>query len=190
MPGAKPKPRAPRPTNPLSTPKEPRPGFTAVGRVLRPHALKGEIRVLGYSPTGRNLQRGRPVYLAEVRRTVERSRPDQDQWILKLQGLNDRNSVEALRGELLEAADNDVLRDDDESFFLHELIGMTVVTTGGEELGTVSEVLQPGANDVYVVRGPRGEILVPAIGEVIERIDASVGQISITPLPGMLDESK
>ncbi len=146
--------------------------------------------MLAFSPTARNLQPGRPVYLAEVRRTIERSRPDQDQWILKLQGMNDRNAVEGLRGELLEAADNDVLRDDDESFFIHELIGMTVVTTSGEELGTVAEVLQPGANDVYVVRGPRGEILVPAIAEVIERIDASVRQISITPLPGMLDESK
>ena len=146
--------------------------------------------MLGYSPSGRNLQRGRPVYLAEVRRTIERSRQDQDQWILKLQGIGDRNSVEALRGELLEAADNDVLRDDDDSFFVHELIGMTVVTDTGEELGTVAEVLQPGANDVYVVRGPRGEILVPAIGEVIDRIDASVRQISITPLPGLLDESK
>ena len=121
---------------------------------------------------------------------IERARPDQDQWILKLQGINSRNDVEALRGELLEAADNDVLRDDDESFFVHELIGMTVVTAGGEELGAVAEVLQTGANDVYVVKGAKGEILVPAIGEVIERIDAKVRQISITPLPGMVDESK
>lgn len=121
---------------------------------------------------------------------MERARQDHDHWILKLQGIGSRNDGEELRGELLEAADNDVLRDDDESFFIHELIGMTVVTGAGEELGTVSEVLQPGANDVYVVNGPRGEILVPAIGEVIDRIDATVRQISITPLPGMLDESK
>lgn len=122
---------------------------------------------------------------------MERARPDQDQWILKLQGIASRNDVEPLRGELLEAADNDVLRDDDESFFIHELIGMTVVVTeSGEDVGTVAEVLQTGANDVYVVRGQRGEILVPAIGSVIDRIDAKVRQISITPLPGMVDESK
>jgi len=146
--------------------------------------------VLAYSPTARNLQRGRPVYLAGVRRVVERARADQEHWILKLNGINSRNDVELLRGELLEAADNDVQRDDDESYFVHELIGLRVVTAGGEELGRITEVLQTGANDVYVVTGERGEILVPAIAEVIEAINVSGGVVSITPLPGLLDESK
>jgi 16S rRNA processing protein RimM len=65
-----------------------------------------------------------------------------------------------------------------------------VVTTAGEDLGKVVDVLQSGANDVYVVQGPRGEVLVPVIEQVIERIDVSGGVISITPLAGMLDESK
>jgi 16S rRNA processing protein RimM len=157
---------------------------------LRPHALRGEIRVQAFSASAVNLQKGRPVFLAGELRTVERARPDRDHWIVKLSGLGSRNDVEAVRGELLETADADVLRDDDESYFVHELIGLRVVTTSGAELGRVVEVLQPGANDVYVVRGERGETLVPAIGEVIERIDVKAGEISITPLPGMLDESK
>lgn len=158
---------------------------------MRPHALKGEIRALAFSPTARNLQRGRPVYLSGVRRVIEQARPDHEHWILKLSGINSRNDVEALRGELLEAADNDVQRDDDESYFIHELIGMSVrVAKGGETLGTIIEVIQTGANDVYVVKGERGEILVPAIGEVIDAIDVSAGVVSITPLPGMLDETK
>lgn len=149
------------------------------------------MRVLVYSPSARNVQRGRPVYVEGVRRTVERARADQDQWILKLSGIGERTTVERLRGELLEAADNDVLRDDDESYFVHELVGLRVVLTdGGEELGTVVEVLQTGANDVYVVHGSRGETLIPAIGGVIDAIDVSGGLISITPLPGLLDESK
>jgi len=149
------------------------------------------MRVLVYSPSARNVQRGRPVYVEGVRRTVERARADQDQWILKLSGVSERTTVERLRGELLEAADNHVLRDDDESYFVHELVGLRVVLTeGGEELGTVVEVLQTGANDVYVVHGPRGETLIPAIGGVIDAIDVSGGLISITPLPGLLDESK
>ena len=149
------------------------------------------MRVLVYSPSARNIQRGRPVYLEGVRRTVERARADQEHWIVKLSGIGDRTTVERLRGELLEAADNDVLRDDDESYFVHELVGLRVVVTGtGEELGTVADVLQTGANDVYVVNGAKGEVLVPAIAEVIDAIDVSGGEISITPLPGLLDESK
>lgn len=144
-----------------------------------------------FSPTARNLQRGRPVYLEGVRRIIERARRDDDAWIIKLSGLASRNDVEHLRGELLEAADNDVLRDDADSYFVHEIIGLRAVVEGtGEDLGTITEVLQTGANDVYVVRGERGEILVPAIGGVIERIDVKGGVVSITPLPGMLDESK
>lgn len=143
-----------------------------------------------YSATARNLQRGRPVYLADVRRVVERARPDHEHWILKLSGINNRNDVEALRGELLEAADNDVLRDDDESYFVHELIGLRVVTTAGKALGNITEVIQTGANDVYVIKGDGDEILVPAIGGVIDAIDVSTGVVSITPLAGMLDETK
>ncbi len=145
---------------------------------------------MAFSPSGRNLQAGRPVYLEGVRRTIERSRPDHEQWIMKLGGIGDRTTVEKLRGELLEAADNDVIRDDDESYFVHEIIGLKVVTGAGVDLGAITEVITTGSNDVYVVHGPLGEVLVPAIGEVIDRIDVSGGVIFITPLAGMLDESK
>lgn len=130
------------------------------------------------------------MYLGGVRRTVEQARPDQDQWILKLSGLTGRTAAESFRGELIEAADNDVLRDDDESYFVHEIIGLRVVTEDGRDLGTVVEVITTGANDVYVAAGEGGEVLVPAIGEVVQRIDVSAGVIAITPLPGMLDETR
>ncbi|WP_308445338.1 ribosome maturation factor RimM [Tepidiforma sp.] len=181
--------RPPRPRNPVTLPAEPRPGFTAVARVLRPHALRGELRVEVFSPTARNIQRGRPVYVRGIRRIVQRARQAGDDWIIKLSGLETRTEVEDLHGELLEALDSDVLRDDAESYFIHELIGLAVVTAAGEALGTLVEVLQPGANDVYVVHGARGEILVPAIGQVVQSIDLAAGRMVITPLPGMLDES-
>lgn len=152
-----------------------------MGRVLRPHALKGELRVAAFSPTARNIQRGRPVYLAEVRRVVLRARKDREAWILKLEGLDDRTDVEGMRGELLETPDREVLRDDDESYFVHEIIGLRVVTTEGIELGIVTEVLQSGAADVYVVRGTAGETLLPAIGDVVERIDLAAGTMTVRP---------
>ncbi len=181
--------RPPRPRNPVTLPVEPRPGYTAVARVLRPHALTGELRVEVFSPTARNIQRGRPVYIRGIRRIVQRARPDRDHWIIKLSGLDTRTDVEDFHGELVEALDADVLRDDNESYFVHELIGLTVLTAEGEELGTLVEVLQPGANDVYVVHGPRGELLIPAIAQVVQAIDLPAQRMVITPLPGMLDES-
>lgn len=119
-----------------------------------------------------------------------RARQDQEAWILKLEGLEDRSEIEALRGELLETPDREVIRDDDESFFVHELIGLKVVTSDGHELGAITEVLQSGAADVYVIRGPEGEVMIPAIGDIVQSISIAEGVVLITPLPGMLDESK
>ena len=184
--------RAPRKRsiNVTSTPREPREGFTAVGRVLRPHGLKGEIRVSAFSASAINLQRGRTVFLDGVRRTVLRARPDRDAWIIQLGGMTDRAAVEALRGELLETPDAEVQRDDDESYFVHELLGLRVVTKDGQELGTIADVITTGANDVYVVDGPGGELLVPVISDVIDEIDMAERLVCITPLSGMLDESQ
>ena len=184
------RPRPPRRTNIATTPKEPRAGFTAVGRVLRPHALRGEIRVSPFSPTARNLQRGRPVYVGGLRRVILRARQDRDAWILQLEGLEGRDQIEALRGELLETPDAEVVRDDDESYFVHELIGLGVVTTDGRMVGVVQDVLQSGAADVYVVKTEEGELLLPAIADVVASISLRERVIAITPLPGMLDESK
>lgn len=183
-------PRRKKSFNPVTTPREPREGYTAVGRVLRPHALGGELRVSAFSPTARNLQRGRPVFLMGVRRVIMRARLDREAWILKLEGISGRDEVEALRGELLEVPDREVVRDDDESYFVHEIVGLRVETADGRKLGTVRDVIQTGANDVYVVDGPAGEVLVPAISDVIETIDISAGVICITPLAGMVDETE
>jgi 16S rRNA processing protein RimM len=153
--------------------------------VLRPHALKGELRVAAFSPAARNIQRGRPVYLGGIRRVVLRARKDREAWILKLEGLDDRAAVESTRGELLETPDREILRDDDESYFVHELIGLRVLTDAGAELGNITDVLQSGAADVYVVRGAVGETLLPAIGEVIERIDVVSGTMTVRPQAGL-----
>ena len=130
------------------------------------------------------------MYLAGVRHIIQRARPDREAWILQLDGIEDRVVVEALRGELLETPDTEVQRDDGESYFVHELIGLRVETLDGQDLGKVTDVIQTGANDVYVVEGTGGEVLVPAISEVIEGIDIPGGLMRITPLMGMLDESK
>ena len=120
-----------------------------------------------FSATARNLQRGRPVYLGGVRRTVEQARPDQDQWILKLSGLTGRTAAETFRGELIEAADNDVLRDDDESYFVHELIGLRVVTEDGggglgagpgDRRGSPANRCIGGSDSYYTFAGHAGRI--------------------------------
>jgi len=178
--------RGPRP----GIPTEPREGYTAVGRILRPHGLRGEVRVQVFAEGAPNLQRGRRVWLEDRQLTVLRARPDRDAWIIQFDGMTDRTDAERYYQVLLEVPDSQVRRSDDESFFVHEIVGLRVVTEDGRELGRVVDVLQTGANDVYVVRGEAGELLVPAVGDVVKQIDLHESFISITPLAGMLDESE
>ena len=72
-------------------------------------------------------------------------------------------------------------------FFVQEVLGLRVRTTGGRDLGRVAEVLRTGANDVYVARGAAGEVLIPAIRAVVLSIDPVAGEIIIEPMPGLLE---
>jgi 16S rRNA processing protein RimM len=159
--------------------REPREGFTAVGQVIKAHGVRGEMRVRGFSVEAPHLQRGRWVWVEGERRRVRASRWDRDAWLLGLTGVESREAAEGLRGVLLEVPDAEVEREDEESYFVHELVGLRVMDVEGRELGVLREVLQPGANDVYVVEGPEGEVLLPAIGAVVERVDVAGGVVVV-----------
>lgn len=159
--------------------------------MIRPHGIKGEVRATAFAAGAPNLQAGQAVLVAGHAMRVLSIRPDKGQWVLKLDLLRDRDTVERFRGHLIEVEDAAIVRADAESYFVRELIGLRVVTAGGRELGTLTEVLQPGANDVYVVKDRSGrERLIPAIGEVIAVIDLPVGVMTITPMAGLLDEAE
>ncbi len=176
---------------PVQWQAEPREGYTAVGRVVRAHGLRGEVRVHAFAAGAPNLQRGRRIEVGGVRMTVLAARPDREAWLIALDGFRDRAGAEGVRGLLLEVADSEVARADSDSYFVHELVGLRVVTAEGRLLGRLVEVLQPGGNDVYVVRGEGDEeILVPATGEVVSKIDLAGGEMVVTPMAGLLDDSQ
>lgn len=130
------------------------------------------------------------MFINSTRSKILRSRPDRGAWIVQVTGLSGRNAVEGLRGLLVEARDADVHRDDPESYFIHELIGLRVITDTGEEIGRLTEVLQSGAADVYVILDGDREVLIPAIGDVVNSINVADGEMRITPLPGLVDKSR
>ena len=85
-------------------------------------------------------------------------------------------------------AEADLVREPD-AHLVYEIVGLEVVTEDGKSLGRVSEVLSTGANDVYVVDGPSGETLIPAIASVVEAIDVAGGVLRITDALSLSDES-
>lgn len=107
--------------------------------------------------------------------------------LLRLSGVGDRNAAETLRGKDVTIRKEDAVTLPEGQYFWHEVIGLTVVNASTDEaLGRVVEILETGANDVYVVRPPQGkEVLVPAIKDVVKHIDPEHGRMVIEPLPGM-----
>ena len=95
---------------------------------------------------------------------------------------------DTLRDQLVQIPLEAAVPLEDEEYYHFQVVGVRVITDGGESLGRVAEVLVTGANDVYLVRGPRGEVLIPAIEDVVRSLDLEARQMVVTLLPGLLKE--
>jgi 16S rRNA processing protein RimM len=166
------------------------PRFLAVGRVLRPHGVRGELRVEILTGYPERLPLHAVLYVGEEGRPypVERLRLQRDAALIKLAGCDDRNQAEALRGQLLQIPLEQAVPLEEGEYYHFQLIGVEVFTGAGECLGRVVEVLDTGANDVYVVRGGRGEVLLPAIEDVVRELDLDARRMVVTPLPGLFGD--
>jgi 16S rRNA processing protein RimM len=188
-------------TTPL-TPKEP--VFLIVARVMRPHGTQGEVGCEIITEFPERFRRTKRVFLSraavpgkleavpsvapreysveQARLSNHRGRPE---VILKLGGVTDRDTAETLRGWLVQVPEAEAWKLPRGRFYWHQILGLRVVTTEGEEIGTVAEILETGANDVYVVKGSGGERLIPAITQVVKWINPARGEIRIELLPGL-----
>jgi 16S rRNA processing protein RimM len=119
---------------------------------------------------------------------VERARLHQGVVILKLGGCDTRNDAETLRNQWLQIPAEEALPLEEGEFFYYQLVGLQVETAAGEVLGELQEILQTGANDVFVVRGPGGELLLPDIPDVILDVDPEAGRIVVQIPAGLRDE--
>jgi len=159
-----------------------------VGRVTTAHGIKGELKVEVLTDFPERFERGSKLWLRGIERTIEQARPQGRGIILKLRGIDTRNDAEALRGEVLTVPDLADL-DDEGAYYIHDLMGLRVEDTAGAELGKLFEIISTGATDVYVIRGPRGELLLPALDDVVTDIDLKQGRIQVE-VPEGLDFQK
>jgi len=157
---------------------------------VAPHGIRGEVkcRVVTDFPKQR-FKRGNTVLVDGVEATIQQARLQGQFVLLKLQEITDRTTAETLRGKDVLINQADAVRLPRGQFYWHQVIGMSVVdTTTDTILGTITDILETGANHVYVVKPSDGgrEILVPAIKDVVRSIDPEHQRMEITPLPGMI----
>lgn len=172
----------------ITKPAEPR--FIAIGRIGRPHGLRGEVVVHVLTDFPERFESMKEVYVGHADspecRQVTGTRWHKDRVLLSLQGCDSRTSAESLRGLLIQIPIEDARQLHDNEYYPHQLLGMDVVTVDGEDLGRISDILYTNANDVYVVVGPRGQTLLPAITDVIQRVDLAEGRMIVTLIPGLV----
>jgi 16S rRNA processing protein RimM len=128
------------------------------------------------------------VYLGEeaVPYRLERFRLHRRYALLKLAGCDDRNAAGDLREQVVQVPREEAMPLDEGEYYVYQIEGLEVWTDEGESLGQVVEVLFTGSNEVYVVRGPRGEVLIPAIADVILRVDLEEGRLIVRPMDGLI----
>ncbi len=160
----------------------------AVGRINATWGLKGHVKVTPLTSNEQRLVAGAELIVAGQRRAVLEVVRPQGYPIMRFEGYPDRTAAEALRGELIEIESDDLPSLSEGEYYVDDLRGLKVIGVDGSEIGTLSEVLTTGANDVYVVeRTGERDALIPAIGDVVQSVDLEAGVMTIDPLPGLLD---
>lgn len=163
------------------------PEYLVIGRVVRPHGIRGQVLVALETDDAHRFNCLERIFLGDTALPVgvQGARPHKGGVILTLWGITTRNAAEQLRGQWVKIPRDEAITLTEDEYFVYQIVGLAVVTQTGERIGQVDEVLFTGANDVYVVRTPQGELLLPAIADVVHRVDLVAGQIVVTVPPGL-----
>jgi 16S rRNA processing protein RimM len=170
--------------------------YLTVGAIAGTHGLRGEVKVISKTDfPEQRFAKGSKLYLREpdkppIRQlTVRSARVHKQFWLVAFEGLPSINDVEGWKGMQLCVHHSERMPLPEGTYYIHELIGLKVVTDDGREVGELVEVLTPGANDVYVVRGnlQSRDVLIPAIPDCILNVDVDKGVMTVHLLPGLLE---
>jgi 16S rRNA processing protein RimM len=160
--------------------------FVIVGQVVGAFGLNGALRVRLETTFPERLQAGRELIVADRRLRLREARISGEMATLAFTEVTDRTAAEALRGEFLLVPKVELPPLPEGEYYVHQIVGLRVQDPNGLTLGTVTDVLFTGANDVYVVATPTGLLYLPAIEDVVLTIDPTAGVLVAAPLEGSL----
>ena len=166
-----------------------------IGRIRKPHGVKGALKVAIQSDDPTRFKTLDRVFISanpedhqpQEHRVVDVRLQSRDAVVL-FDGIQNPEDARRYNSHWLFIALEDVTPLSDGEMFTWQLIGLDVITDDGQPLGKVASLLETGANDVLVVNGDKGEILLPDIPDVVQEIDLQSGKIVVTPLPGLLPD--
>lgn len=161
----------------------PIPGHITVGQVLQAHGVLGQIRVRVLSDVPERFDPGQTVHIGPGVFRISSSTPSgHGHAMLLLDGVTTRDAAQSLVGQPVTVPEAAAPLLEEGEYFHFQLLGLRVLTEEHEELGQITEILETGSNDVYVVSGPSGEVLVPALADVVREVRLN-DRLMIVDLP-------
>lgn len=169
--------------------------WLSVGKLVNTHGIRGDVKIwpstdfpeLRFAP-GRFLTLHAPDSDDTLEVEIISSREQKGMYVLKLKGFDNINQVERYKGWAVKVPDSELAELDEDEYYYHQIIGCNVLTESGDEIGVISEILQPGANDVWVVNRPKGkQALIPFIKDVVLQVDVKEKRVTIRPMEGLLE---
>lgn len=172
-------------------PKKQETEWATIGQVVALFGVRGELKVRLLTDIPDRFEQLEVVYIGQDHQQyrIERVRPYKGEMIvLKLAGFEDANAAELLRGQEIVIPVSQLAQLPSGKYYQHDILGLTVLTLDNRELGQIVDILETGSNDVYTIKDPDGrQVLIPAIKDVIKRIDLIRHTMYIDPLPGLLE---
>lgn len=150
-----------------------------VGQVVGPYGLEGAVKVMPLTDFDDRFDSGSSLLLDGSERQIEWSRPGMPGVIVKLRGIDNRTMAELFRGRYLEVPEEASRPLAEGRFYHHEVVGLVVQTSSGRQLGTIAEVLERPANDVWVSREGAVEHLIPATKDAVVEVDVQSGRVVV-----------
>lgn len=162
--------------------------FAPLGRVAKTHGLNGEVSVIMAVDLPVDRIEGLEVWFVPPPAVVRSGRvtgvrPGPKGPLLAIDSVRDLSTAETLRGCTVLARVQDLPEPED----VLDVVGMAVTDSERGLIGEIVDVIVTGANDVWVVEGPYGEVLVPVIDQVVDEIDAEAGTVAVSLLPGLIE---
>ena len=155
--------------------------YLMIGEITKPQGVRGEVKVRPCTCDAGRFEGLETVYIEKdggyAPLNIRVNRLGVDAVFMNVEGVADRDAAEKLRGTLLYIDRAHAVALDEDTNFITDLYGLHGLTDDGRDLGKLTDVMQPGGNDVYVFKGSLGEVLVPALKSVVLKVDLQQGEM-------------
>ena len=165
-----------------------------VGKIVNTHSLKGEVKVISSTDfEEERFKKGSKLLITRgnqlIREVVVQSYRNHKNFLLvKFEGIDSVEEAEKLKNLQIKIDSDEVGELEENEFYFHQIIGCKVFDENDKNLGEIIDILTPGANDVWVIKGENGkEILIPYIEDVVKKIDITSKKVNIEVMEGLID---